>query len=66
MVAVLFQLAHDGFRVDALTTVVVGQSGLDGLLSQNRAVDLDGRQTFQSLDNGLVGQLQSLVNGLAL
>ena len=61
MVAVLFQLAHDGFRVDALTTVVVGQSGLNGLLSQNRAVDLDGRQTFQSLDNGLVGQLQSLV-----
>ena len=55
MVAVLFQLAHDGFRVDALTTVVVGQSGFDGLLSENRAVDLDGRQTFQSLDNGLVG-----------
>ena len=66
VVAVLFQLAHDGFRVDALTTVVVGQSGLDGLLSQNRAVDLDGRQTFQSLDNGLVGQLERLVDGLAL
>ena len=29
-------------------------------------MDLDGRQTFQSLDNSLVGQLQSLVHGLAL
>ncbi len=37
MVAVLFQLAHDGFRVDALTTVVVGQSGFDGLLSQKQS-----------------------------
>ena len=27
---------------------------------------LDGRQTFQSLDHGLVGQLQGLVDGLAL
>ena len=66
VVAVLFELTHDGFRIDALTAVVVGQSSLDGLLGQNRAVHLDGRQTFQSLDNGLVGQLQGLVNGLAL
>ena len=30
------------------------------------AVHLDGGQTFQSFHNGLVGQLQGLVNGLAL
>ena len=66
MVAVLFQLTDDGFRIDPLTAVVVGQGSLDGLFCQNGAVDLDGRQTFQSLDNGLVGQFQGLVNGLAL
>ena len=64
VVAVLFELTHDGFRIDALTAVVVGQSSLDGLLGQNRAVHLDGGQTFQSFHNGLVGQLQGLVNGL--
>ena len=41
VLAILFQFAHDGFRVDALTAVVVGQSSLDSLLSQNRAVHLD-------------------------
>ena len=66
VVAVLFELTHDGFRIDALTAVVVGQSSLDGLLCQNRAVHLDGRQTFQSFHNGLVGQLERLVDGLAL
>ena len=66
VVAVLFELTHDGFRIDALTAVVVGQSSLDGLLGQNRAVHLDGRQTFQSFHNGLVGQLERLVDGLAL
>ena len=66
MVTILFELAHDGFRIDALTTIVVGQGSLDRLLSQNRAVDLDGRQAFQSLDNGLVGQLQGFIHGLAL
>ena len=66
VVAVLFELTHDGFRIDALTAVVVGQSSLDGLFGQNRAVHLDGRQTFQSFHNGLVGQLESLVDGLAL
>ena len=54
VVAVLFELTHDGFRIDALTAVVVGQSSLDGLLCQNRAVHLDGRQTFQSFHNGLL------------
>ena len=66
MLAVLFQLAHDGFRVDALTAVIVGQSSLDGLLGQDRAVDLDGRQTFQSFHNSLVGQFEGLFDGLAL
>ena len=66
MLAILFDLAHDGFGIDALTAIVVGQGGLDGLLRQNGAVDLDGRQTFQRLHNGLVGQLQGLINGLAL
>ena len=37
VLTILFQLAHDGFRIDALTAVVVGQSSLDGLLGQNRA-----------------------------
>ena len=66
VLAILFQFAHDGFRVDALTAVVVGQSSLDSLLSQNRAVHLDRGQTLQSFHNGLVGQLQCLVHGLAL
>ena len=66
MVTVFFQLAHNGFRINALTAVVVRQGSLHGLLCQNGAVHLDGRQTFQSFHNGLVGQLQSLVNGLAL
>ena len=66
VLAILFQLAHDGLRIDALTAVVVGQSSLDGLLGKNRAVHLDRGQTFQSLHNGLVGQLQRLIHGLAL
>ena len=61
MVTVFFQLAHNGFRINALTAVVIGQSGLDRLLGQHRAVHLDGGQTFQSFYNGLVGQLQGLV-----
>ena len=66
MIAVFLDLADDGFRINALTTIVVGQSGLDCLLCQNRAVNLDGRQTFQSLDNCLIRQLQSLVDGLEI
>ena len=66
VVAVLFQLAHDGCRIDALTAVVVRQGSLHGLLGQNGAVHLEGRQTLQSVHNGLVGQLQGLVNGLCL
>ena len=54
------------YNKDALTAVVVGQSSLDGLLGKNRAVHLDRGQTFQSLHNGLVGQLQRLIHGLAL
>ena len=29
-------------------------------------MDLDGRQTFQSFHNSLVGQFEGLINGLAL
>ena len=54
MVTVFFQLAHNGFRINALTAVVVRQGSLHGLLGQNGAVHLDGGQTFQSFYNGLL------------
>src|SRR5579863_481064 len=44
---------------------VVGDGALDGVLSQDAAVDLDGWQV-QLLDDGRVLELSSLVQGLAL
>ena len=46
--------------------VVVLQGVFDSLFGQDRAVHLGGGQAFQGLSHSLVGQLHSLLNGLAL
>ena len=66
LVDVALDVTHNGFGVDALAGVIVGQRRFYGLLGQHTAVDLGGRQTVQCLHNGAVGQGKRLVDGVAL
>ena len=55
-----------GIIGNAVLVVVVLDGGLDRFLCQNRAVELVGGQSVQSLDHRLVGQFKGLTHRLAL
>jgi hypothetical protein len=63
---VVFDLAYNGFGINALTGVVVCKSCLDSLLSKYTAVDFYCGKTVESFNNCLVCELESLADRLTL
>jgi len=59
-------LADYRHGIDALPAVIIRTRRLYGLLGQNGARYLCGRQTVERLDHGFVGKLQRVVDALSL
>ena len=66
--AVLAVVNLELFRIvgDAISVIIILDGGADSFLRQHGTVNLVGGQTVQRLNDGLIGQLQRLADGLAL